>query len=61
MGIPDRRSFLGDPRRSARRPSRCTENVEQRRLRLAKQRARIEREAAERLARDEDPPDFVDL
>ena len=37
------------------------DNVEQRRVRLAEQRARIEREAAERLARDEDSPDFVDL
>jgi Fe-S-cluster containining protein len=37
------------------------ENVEQRRVRLAEQRARIEREAAERQARNEDSPDFVDL
>ena len=35
-------------------------NVERRRARVADQRARLEREAAERLAREEDPPE-VDL
>jgi hypothetical protein len=38
-----------------------TDNAEARRARLVEQRARIEREAAERLAREDDPPDFVDF
>lgn len=37
-----------------------TDNAKERRHRVAEQRARIEREAAKRLAREEDPP-FVDL
>lgn len=37
------------------------EHVEQRRARVAEQRARIEREAAERLAREEDDGGYVDL
>jgi hypothetical protein len=38
-----------------------TDNVEQRRARVAEQRARIEREAAERLAREEEDGGYVDL
>jgi hypothetical protein len=37
------------------------QNAEQRRARIAEQRARIEREAAERLAREEEDGDYVDV
>jgi hypothetical protein len=37
------------------------ESVERRRARIAEQRARIEREAAERLAREEEDGGYVDL